>query len=110
MPVIQRETSVGAGVTLQNIFDGSGFEFAQQNQIVTMGVMAAATGSFVTIQAGAVLVTERTQPAIATRYPIVPDEMYYTAGMLANQRLRCQVENPTAGAIVHRAIAQIAFV
>jgi hypothetical protein len=110
MPVIQRETSIGAGVTVQNLFDGSAFEFARQRQIVSLGVVAAATGSFVTVQSGADVVAERFAPFIATRYPIIPDEMYYTDVMEVGDRLRVVVENPTAGAIIHRGLAQISAV
>jgi hypothetical protein len=110
MPVIQRETTVGAGVTTQNIFDGSAYEFARTRQVVSIGISAAATGSFVSIQSGADVVAEEFAPAILTRYPIIPDEMYYNDVMEMGDRLRVTVRNPTAGAIVHRAIAQISMV
>lgn len=106
MPVIQRETSVGAGVAL-NLAAASAFEFARSRSVVSIGVTAAATGTFCNISSGADVVAEEFAPAIQTRYPIVPDEMYYNDIMEAGDRLNVNVRNPTAGAIIHRLVAQI---
>lgn len=107
MPVIQRETSIAAGVTLQNIFEGSAFEFARQRSLISMGINASATGSFVTIQSGSDVVAERFPPVILAAFPIIPDGMYYTDVMEQGDRLRVTCENPTGGAIVMRALAQV---
>lgn len=107
MPVIQREVSIAAGATNENVFSGSAFEFARQNQVVSIGVSAAATGTFATIQSGGDVVAEEFAPAILTRYPIIPDEMYYNDVMAVGDRLVLRVRNPTAGPLVVRAIAQI---
>lgn len=107
MPVIQAEVSVGAGVTNPSLFNGSNYEFAQRRQVVSLGVTAAATGTFATILSGADVVAEEFAPAVLTRYPIIPDEMYYNDVMEQGDRLKVSVRNPTGGAIVHRAIAQL---
>lgn len=106
MPVIQREATVAAGATV-SIFAGSTFEFARQRQVASIGVTAAATGTFVTINSGADVVAEEFAPAIATRYPIIPDEMYYNDILEAGDRLVLSIRNPTGAGVVHRAIAQI---
>ena len=106
MPVIQRELSVAAGDTV-SMFAGSTFEFARQRQVASIGVCAAATGAFVTINSGADVVAEEFAPVIATRFPIIPDEMYYNDILEAGDRLVVSVRNPTGGAVVHRAIAQL---
>lgn len=107
MPVIMREVSVAAGAINDNVFSGSAFEFARQNQVVSLGVAQAATGCFATIQSGGDVIAEEFAPPILTRYPIIPDEMYYNDVMSVGDRLVLRVRNPTAGAIVVRAIAQI---
>jgi hypothetical protein len=107
MPVIQREVSVAAGAVNDNILSGSAFEFARQNSLVTIGVTQAATGMFANINSGADVVAEEFSPAIATRFPIIPDEMYYTDVAVTGDRLVIRVRNPTGGAIIVRCIVQV---
>lgn len=107
MPVIQREVSIAAGATNENVFSGSAFEFARQNQVVSLGVSAAATGTFATVQSGGDVVAEEFSPAVLTRFPIIPDEMYYNDVMAVGDRLVLRVRNPTGAAVIVRAIAQI---
>lgn len=107
MPVMQREVSVGAGVTDANLLAGSVFEFARGNVLMSAGVTAAATGSFVTINSGSDVVLEESPPVVATRFPIIPDEMYYTDVATIGDRVIIAARNPTAGAIIHRALVQI---
>lgn len=107
MPVIQRETSIAAGAVNDNLLSGSAFEFLRSNSLVSIGVTAAATGTFVTIQSGSDVVAEEFPPAIQTRFPIIPDEMYYSDVGAAGDRLVIRARNPTGGAVVHRALVQI---
>lgn len=105
MPAIQAEVSVGATSSNSNIFSGSAFEYARGRTALSLGVVAAATGTFITIQAGADIVLEESAPMVLTTMPIVPDHMYYNDIMEPFDRLRVSVRNPTGGAVVHRAIA-----
>jgi hypothetical protein len=105
MPAIQVEVSVAAAGSNSNIFAGSAFEYARGRQALSLGVVAAATGTFITIQAGADVILEESAPMVLTTMPIVPDHMYYNDIMEPFDRLRCSVRNPTAGAVIHRAIA-----
>lgn len=107
MPVIQREVSVAAGATNDNLISGSAFEFARQDQVVSIGVAQSATGGFSTIQSGSDIVAEEFAPAILTRYPIIPDEMYYNDVMAVGDRLVIRYRNPTAGALTARVVVQI---
>ena len=107
MPVIQVETSIAAGAVNVNLLAGSAFEFLRRNSLVSMGLTAAATGSFATIQSGADIVVEEFAPAVLTRFPVIPDEMYYSDVGSAGDRLVMRVRNPTGGAIVHRALVQL---
>jgi len=107
VPVIMRETSVAAGATNDNVISGSAFEFARTRQIVSIGVTASATGGFVTIQSGADVVLEESPPYVATVFPIIPDQMFFTDVMEAGDRLVIRVRNPTGGALVFRTIVQL---
>lgn len=107
MPVIQVEQSIAAGAVNNNLVSGSAFEFARTPQVVSIGVAQAATGMFCTIQAGPDIIAEEFSPAILTRYPIIPDEMYYTDVMDTGDRLVIRVRNPTGGAIIARAVVQV---
>jgi hypothetical protein len=105
VPAIQVEVSVGAGANNNNIFAGSAFEYARGRTAMSLGVTAAATGTFVTLTSGADVVLEESPPYVATLFPIVPDQMFYNDIMEPMDRLRLAVRNPTGGAVIHRAIA-----
>jgi len=107
MPVIMREVSVGIGVSDPNILAGSTFEFMRGNVYLSMGVTAAATGSFVTIFSGSDIVVEESAPPVLARYPVIPDEMFFNDVATLADRLVIAVRNPTGGAIIHRAVVQI---
>lgn len=108
MPVIQRQETVGATSTVQNLVAGSAYEFARTPQAVTIGCTAAATGTYVTIQSGPDIVAEEFEPAILTRFPIVPDEMYYNDIMAVGDRLVLRCRNTTGAGIIVRTLVQIA--
>jgi hypothetical protein len=105
--VIQKDTSVAAGATVDNLFSGSAFEYARAPGIISVGVVASATGGFVTLQAGPTIILEESPPAVKATYPIVPDEFYYTAAVAPGDRLVLRCRNPTAGALEFRAVCQI---
>lgn len=107
MPVIQREVSVPANSFVENILTGSAFEFARTNQLVSIGVSAAATGIFVTISAGPDIVLEESAAVILARFPIIPDEMYYNDVMQVGDRLIVRARNSTGAAIVTRTVVQV---
>lgn len=110
MPMIMRSTSIAAGAVNDNVVAGSAFEIARQRQIVSIGVTQAATGMFTTLQAGPDIIAEEFEPPIATRYAIIPDEMYFTDIMEPLDRLVIRVRNPTGGAIIFRAVVQTSVV
>jgi hypothetical protein len=107
MPMIMVETSIAAGAVNANLFSGSAFEFARARGVVSIGVAQAATGMFCTLQAGADIIAEEFSLPILTRFPIIPDEMYFTDVVESGDRLVARVRNPTAGAIVARAVVQM---
>jgi len=105
MPAIQVEVSVAAGATNFNIFSGSAFEFARNRSLLSLGITAAATGTFITINSGSDVVLEESPPYVSTVFPVVPDQMFYNDVMEQGDRLRVQARNPTGGAVIHRGIA-----
>lgn len=107
MPVIQREVSVAAGATDPNLLTGSAFELMRGNVFLSIGVTAAATGTFVSIFSGSDLVLEESAPPVLTRFPVIPDEMYYNDVATIADRLVIQARNPTGGAVIHRALVQL---
>ena len=109
MPTIQKETSVAAGATNPNLFNGSAFEYPERNSIVSLGVTAAATGTFVTVQAGGEVVLEESAPIVRTAMPVIPDDFALNFAIAAGRRLIVAVRNPTGGAVIHRAVAQITY-
>jgi len=105
MPAIQVETSVAAGGSNSNLFSGSAFEYSRGRTAVSLGITAAATGTFIGINSGADVVLEESPPYVSTVFPIVPDQMFYNDIMEPMDRLRLTVRNPTGAAVIHRAIA-----
>lgn len=106
MPMIMVETSVAAGAVNPNAVSGSAFEFAKQRQIVSIGCAQSATGGFCTITSGPDIIAEEFMVPILTRYPIIPDEMYFTDMQDAGDRLVMRYRNPTGGALTFRAVVQ----
>lgn len=107
MPVIQREVTIAANAVNENILAGSAFEFARGNILLSMGVTQAATGLLLTINVGSDIVLEESPPAIQTRFPIIPDEMYYTDVATVGDRIVLRVRNSTGGGIIVRAVVQV---
>jgi hypothetical protein len=102
-----REVSVAAGAVNDNLLSGSAFEFARSNSLVSIGIAQSATGGFATINAGADVVAEEFSPPIATVYPIIPDNMYFSDVAAAGDRLVVRYRNPTGGALTVRVVAQV---
>lgn len=107
MPSIMATASVAAGASNPNIYTGSAFEFARRRGIVSMGVTANADGGFAGFNAGADVIVEEFQPPELDRYPIIPDEMYFSDVVEAGDRLKLYVRNPTAGTIGFRSALQL---
>jgi hypothetical protein len=107
MAVIQKEVTVAANTTVENLLAGSAFEFARGPQLVSLGVTAAATGTFITFTSGADVVLEESATPIKTAYPTIPDEFFYTDVAAPGDRYVLRVRNTTGGGIVVRCIMQI---
>jgi hypothetical protein len=108
--MIMTTTSVAAGAVNANLVAGSAFEFSRGRNIVSMGWAQSATGGFLTLQAGSDIIAEEFEPPILTRYPVIPDEMYFTDVMENGDRLVARYRNPTGGALTMRGAVQMSGV
>lgn len=108
MPTIQKETSVAAGASV-SLFALSAFEYPEANALVSLGVTAATTGTFITVQAGGEVVLEESPPVVRTAMPVIPDDFALNFAIAQGRRLQVIARNPTGGAVIHRAIAQITY-
>lgn len=96
MPMILAQEIVAAGAVNPNIYAGSAFEFARARGVISEGIAANAAGLFATLQAGGDVIAEEFSLPILTRYPIIPDEMYFTDVVEQGDRIVGRVRNPTA--------------
>lgn len=107
MPSIVKEISVGAAGQNDNLFSGSAYEFANRNRVASIGLTAAATGTFATLQSGADIVAEEFAPVVKTVMPVIPDDFFFNDVMQMGDRLVLRVRNPSGGAVIHRAVANL---
>jgi hypothetical protein len=107
--MILKSPSIAAGATNDNLISGSAFEFARGRGVVSIGICGAAAGLICNLQAGADIVAESFELPILARYPIVPDEFYFTDVVEVGDRIVERVQNTTAGALVARSITQLSF-
>lgn len=111
MSVIQRRTSVAANAVVENVLVGSAFEILRGRAIVSMGITAQVVGLVANIQIGSTVVVEESPVFIkANAFPVIPDEMFYNAAGVGNDRLVIRVRNTTGAAIDARTLVQITLV
>lgn len=109
MPAFLNEQVVATTVIVQNFLAGSAFEFARGPGVMSAGVAGSATGFIDNIQAGPDIVAEAFAAPILTRYPIVPDEMYFTQALRGGERIVIRGQNTSGGNLTHRMVAQFSF-
>lgn len=107
MPTIQKEVSVGANATVDNLISGSSFEFLRRNSVVSIAAVGSATGLVMAVQSGSDIVLEEAPLLVKTTMPTIPDDFYYNDVGVAGDRLVLRIRNTTAGALTVRAIVQI---
>lgn len=110
MSVIQGQLSIAAAGSTNNLLNGSAFEIARAQQLVSIGVTASVTGGFIGITVGSDLVLEDTPPFVTALYPLVPDQMYYNDVANPGDRIVIRARNPSGGAIVFNWLVQISVV
>lgn len=109
MSNIIRVTSIAANTVDENLVSGSAFEFARTRTVVSMGIVQAATGLFITIQAGGNVIAEEFEPPIeATAFPQVNEDFYFQFAAAAGDRIVVRARNSTGGALVARLVVAMA--
>jgi len=109
MPSFLNEQVIATTVIVQNILAGSAFEFARGPGLWVAGVTGSATGFIDNIQSGPDIVAEAFAIPIATRYAIIPDEMYFTQALRGGERLVVRTQNTAGGNLTHRSVNQFSF-
>lgn len=107
MPNIFNEQSIAAGASVPSTTTGNAYEFARARAVVSIGLTAAATGTFTQVQLGARNVATEFSPPVLTRYSVIPDEMYINDVVDVNDRILIPWRNPTGGAVVVRTVVQL---
>jgi len=107
MPIIKRETSVAANSTVDNIIDGSIYEFLPFNAALNIGNNGSATGLVVTINTGSDTVQEESPVNVNTVFPVIPDDMDVQDVAAAGERLVIKARNTTGGALTLRTLVQL---
>jgi hypothetical protein len=111
MSVIQRTTAIAANAVNENVLAGSTFEILQGRSVVSIGMTGQVVGLVASILVGSTVVLEESPVFIAAnRFPVIPDEMYFNAAGVGNDRIVVRVRNTTGAPIDHRVIVQIARV
>jgi len=109
MPSYLNTQTVATTVTVANFLAGSAFEFARGPGVMSAGVAGSAAGFIDNIQAGPDIVAEAFACPILTRYPVVPDEMYFTQALRGGERIVFRGQNTSGGNLDHRMVAQFSF-
>lgn len=109
MPAFLNEQVVATTVIVQNFMAGSAYEFARGVGLMSAGVAGSATGFIDNIQSGPDIVAEAFAIPILTRYPIVPDEMYFTQALRGGERIVFRGQNTSGGNLTHRLVCQLSF-
>lgn len=110
MPVIQRQNTIAAAGVVENVFSGSAFEFLRGNAVLSIGILSDDPGAVFSLSLGSDIVVEEATIADAAgtvRFPIIPDEFWYSDVGVMGDRLVLRVRNPTAGTIIVSTIAQL---
>jgi hypothetical protein len=107
MPNMFNEQTLAAGGSVASTILGNAYEFARARAVISVGLAAAATGTFCAVQLGARNVATEFSPPILTRYPVIPDEMYVNDVVDVNDRILIPWRNPSGGGIVVRTVIQL---
>lgn len=104
---IQREVSIAANATVDNIFAGSQFEFIRRDSILSLAIVAAATGLVASLQVGSDLVLEESPLLVRAGFPVIPDDFYYQTGAISGDRVGLRARNTTGAAVILRTVLQV---
>lgn len=109
MPTVNKQVSVPANGTTDNVLSGSQYEYLPFPAYIEVGLSTTATGILTTIYSGPDVLAEEGAVTVGTAnvYPKYPDDFFYTDEAAAGDRLRVSLRNTTAGALVVMASIRI---
>lgn len=97
--LINNSVSVGATSEVANVISGSQFEFLPFPALIEIGLVASATGLITNVTVGTNVLLFESQPSLANRFPIYPDDYTLNETVMAGSRLVIKVRNTTGGAL-----------
>lgn len=100
--IIQDQVTIAAGATVQNIFDGSQWEFLPWPAGLEIALIGDANGADLRLDlfVAGELVVENAIASNANRSPVYPDDFNITHTAYAGGRLKGRVRNSGAAAVV----------
>ena len=111
MSVIQRTVSIAANAVNENVLAGSTFEILQGRSVISIGITGQVVGLVASILVGSIVILEESPVFIkANAFAVIPDEMFYNAAGVGNDRVVVRIRNTTGAAIDSRTLVQIARV
>lgn len=100
MPLIQSSVSVPATSVIDNLLNGSQFEFLPYHAHLSFAVNGASPGLVADVYSGQDVLCEAMAVNALNRIPINPDDFLLTDVAAAGERIKVRVRNPTGAAIV----------
>lgn len=100
MPVIQNSISVPANSAIDNVLQGSQFEYLPWDAAVEFGFAAGANGLIADVYSGQDVLAENMQLPPTNRIPIRPDDFTLTDVAGGGERLKVRMRNTTGAAVV----------
>lgn len=95
----QKQTSIAAGATNDNVLTGSALEFLDRHSALDFGLVGSATGLLIDVYVGNAIVAENMAPSQQNRVPVWPEDFTLRTVGAAGERLKIRVRNTTGGAL-----------
>jgi len=100
MPTIQNRVSVPGLSTVDNVLDGSQYEFLPYDASLEFGIVGDANAADlrVDVYSGQDVLMENAEPSAQNRIPVYPDDFGLTDVAGAGERIKIRVRNANAAA------------
>lgn len=101
MPMIQLTASIAANATVDNVIQGSQFEFLPYNALLEFAINGSAAGLVTDVYSGQDALCESMAVAGVNRFGLYPDDFSLNDVAAAGERIKVRVRNTTGGALTH---------
>lgn len=99
MPLIQNAVAVPANGTIDNVLQGSQFEFLPYDAALRFGLSAQGAGLTVDVYSGQDVLAEQMAVGATNRTPINPDDFVLTDVAGGGERIKVRVRNSTGAGV-----------